>query len=133
MKIELMSQAAQLAGSCLYTKYTHGCEITETDIDIAEDVILKLFELSLPVSPWSPLVIKANLVLKRIFGTGEPYFDAITILVNGIVKFDKSMKSLTPETESKIRNQLQILVCSADEAVERLENEKASTTFQTAS
>lgn len=129
MKITLMSQAATLAASCIYTKYKHGCEITSEDIETAENVMIKLFVATNNVNAG---LIRTVLGLKRAIHLGESYLNALEDVVQEIAKHDLPLSALKDE-ECKIRNQLQILVCSADEAIGRLEDEEAHAIYETAS
>ncbi len=113
MKIKTIKQAAKLAADCLYIAHYNKAELTNKDFIMAESIIFIVAEDS-----FSWFIFRQNIWLERRAKRMEAYFKKLEYLLNRFTK-DCPLSDLG-NAERQIRNDLQYLVCIADEARERV-------------
>ncbi len=115
MEIKTMAQAAKLAADCLYIAYYNRAELTDKDFIIAEKIIFSSVK-----DGFGSFLFKQKTLSERKFCRMEAYFKKLEFLLNKSPSEDYPLSDLLGEEERQIRNNLQYLVCIADEARERV-------------
>ncbi len=114
MKIETMGQAAKLAADCIYIAHYNKAELTFQDFEMAENIIFSVVE-----DGFGSFLFQQKIIGERRFRRMEAYFKKLEYLLNKCARKDYPLSDLG-NAERQVRNDLQYLVCIADEAREKV-------------